>query len=131
LKEGSAQVPVEVLGFHHFTLLTQDVERAAVFYDGVLGLPRKERPAFSSRGIWHDVGDQELHVLESRDLPEHHEGHPAFEVADIRVAVTACLAGGATLQQDTFVRTHDGSLSAFVRDPDGNLLGFCSHGSGG
>lgn len=125
-------MPVTVLGFHHFTLLTRDLDRAAVFYDDVLGLTRKQRPAFSSRGIWYDMGGggaQELHLIETPDVPARNEAHPAFEVSDIRAAVAACVAAGATVQQDTFVRTHDNSLSAFVRDPDDNLLELCQHGS--
>lgn len=118
---------VTVLGFHHFSLLTRDLDKAAVFYDEVLGLKRKPRPNFSSRGIWYDVAGQELHLIESPVVPDCHEGHPALEVADIRAAVAACLVGGATVQQDTFTRSHDDSLSAFVRDPDGNLLEFTQH----
>jgi catechol 2,3-dioxygenase-like lactoylglutathione lyase family enzyme len=47
---------VTVLGFHHITLLTRDIERGAAFYDGVLGQRRKERPNFSARDIWYEVG---------------------------------------------------------------------------
>ncbi len=120
-------MPVRVLGFHHFTLLTRDIDSAAAFYEGVLGLARKQRPGFKSRGIWYDVGGLELHLIETPNVPARHEGHPALEVADIRAAVAACREAGAPVQQDTFVRNHDGSLSALVRDPDGNLIELCSH----
>jgi catechol 2,3-dioxygenase-like lactoylglutathione lyase family enzyme len=120
-------VTVDITGFHHFTLLVRDLDRAAVFYDSVLGLPRKQRPNFSSRGIWYDVAGQELHLIETADVPSRSEAHPALEVRDIRAAVAACAAAGAEIQQDVFVRTHDDSLSAFVRDPDGNLLEFTQH----
>lgn len=118
---------VTVLGFHHLTLLTRDLDRAAAFYDGVLGLTRKIRPNFASRGIWYDVAGLELHLIETPEVPSRSEAHPALEVADIRAAVAACVAAGATVQQDTFVRTHDDSLSAFIRDPDDNLLEFTQH----
>ena len=120
-------MPVDVLGFHHFSFLVRDLDRAAVFYDTVLGLKRKPRPNFSSRGIWYDVAGQELHLIESPEVPDRHEGHPAMEVRDIRAAVDESVAGGATLQQDVYTRTHDDSLSAFVRDPDGNLIEFTQH----
>jgi catechol 2,3-dioxygenase-like lactoylglutathione lyase family enzyme len=61
-------------------------------------------------------------------VPDPHEGHPAFEVSDIRAAVEACCTAGARVQQNVFVRTHDNSLSAFVRDPDDNLIEFTQHG---
>ena len=118
---------VRVLGFHHFTLLTRDIEEAPAFYEGVLGLVRKQRPPFKSRGIWYDVNGLELHLIETPGVPACHEGHPALEVADIRAAVAACREAGATVQQDVFVRKHDDSLSALVRDPDGNLIEFTQH----
>lgn len=123
-------MPAIVLGFHHFTLLTRDIERAAAFYEGVLGLTRKTRPNFGIPGIWYDVAGQELHLVETPDVPPLNEGHPAFEVADIRATVAACReAVGAKVRDDVFVRPHDNSLSAFILDPDGNLLELCSHGA--
>jgi len=113
---------------HHITILVRDLDVAAAFYDGSLGLTRKTRPPFDSRGIWYDVDGIEVHLIETPGVPDRHEGHPAFAVADIRKAVAQCLAGGATLQQDTFVRSHDNSLSAFLRDPDGNLIELVAPG---
>ncbi len=118
---------VEVVGFHHFTLLVNDIDRATAFYDDVLGLTRKARPNFGVKGAWYDVAGLELHLIQTNQLPDAHEGHPAFEVRDIRAAVLACVAGGATLGQDTFTRAHDNSLSAFLRDPDGNLIELTQH----
>jgi catechol 2,3-dioxygenase-like lactoylglutathione lyase family enzyme len=123
----SSLSPVVVIGFHHYTLLVRDLDRAASFYDGVLGLTRKQRPDFASRGIWYDLAGQELHLIETAQVPDRNEGHPALEVTDLRAAVAACVAAGAGLQQDIFRREHDGSYSAFVRDPDDNLLELCSH----
>jgi lactoylglutathione lyase len=117
----------EVVGFHHYTLLVRDIARAGAFYDDVLQLKRKARPNFSSKGIWYDMAGQELHLIETDEVPPINEGHPAIEVRNIRAAVQALVAAGATLQQDTFTRTHDNSLSAFVRDPDGNLLELTEH----
>lgn len=116
-----------VTGFHHYTLLVKDLDRASAFYEGVLGMVRKPRPSFTSRGIWYDLSGQELHLIEAEKVPDCHEGHPALEVTDLRAAVDACVASGARLQQDTFLREHDGSHSAFIRDPDDNLLELCSH----
>jgi len=121
---------IHVVGFHHVTHLVRDFDRAVAFYEGVLNLKRKARPDFGNRGVWYVMGaagDQELHLIETTGVPDCHEGHPAFEVTDIRGAVEACRAAGARIQQDVFVRTHDNSLSAFVRDPDDNLIEFCSH----
>jgi glyoxylase I family protein len=118
---------INVVGFHHFSLMTRDIERAAAFYEGVLGLERKERPNFASRGLWYAVGKDELHLIESTNVPPFHEGHPAIEVADIRQAVAVCRERGVTVREDVFVRTHDNSLSAFILDPDENMLELTQH----
>ena len=122
---------IHVIGIHHVTHLVRDLDRAVAFYEGVLNLQRKARPDFGNRGVWYEMGtarDQELHLIETAGVPNLHEGHPAFEVSDIQAAVEACRAAGARVQQDVFVRTHDNSLSAFVRDPDDNLIEFTQHG---
>ena len=118
---------VNILGFHHFTLMTRDIEKAASFYENILGMTRKVRPPFESKGIWYDMGNQEFHLIETTAPVECHDGHPAFEVSDIRAALAACLAGGAIVSRDVFVRPHDNSLSAYVKDPDGNLIELCMH----
>jgi catechol 2,3-dioxygenase-like lactoylglutathione lyase family enzyme len=118
---------VEVRGFHHFSLLSRNLERSAAFYEGILGLQRKFRPDLGTPGIWYEIAGQEFHIILSDDLPTRHEGHPALEVSDIAAAVVAVREAGAEVQQDVFLRTHDNSHSAFVRDPDGNLLEFTQH----
>jgi glyoxylase I family protein len=123
----SVSAPVVVTGFHHYTLLVRDLDRAAAFYEDVLGMVRKTRPNFSSRGIWYAIGPMELHLIETTQVPDCNEGHPALEVTDLRAAVATCVAAGAKLQQNVFLREHDGSYSAFIRDPDDNLLELCEH----
>lgn len=126
-------MPVEILGLHHYTLRTRDLKRATAFYESVFGLKRKPQPGMATRSARYDLGDWELQLLETDDLPDRadapdpRESHPAIEVDNIHNAVAACLSGGAEMQQVTFVRDEDGSQSAFLRDPDGNLLELCSH----
>lgn len=123
-------MPFELTGIHHVTLLVRDMARATEFYDGVLGLKRKERPPFSTPGAWYDLGGtQELHLLEiPAQVPDKNEAHPAFEVTDIRAAIAACRDAGVTVRGDIFTRPHDNSLSAFIADPDGNLIELAQHG---
>ncbi len=126
-------MPVEILGLHHYTLRTSDLKRATAFYEGVFGLKRKPQPGMVTRTVRYELDEAEIHLLEVDDLPLIHEtpdpreSHLALEVDNIHNAVAACLSGGAEMQQVTFVRDEDGSQSAYLRDPDGNLIELCSH----
>ena len=48
---------------HHVSIPTQDLERSARFYEGVLGLKRLERPPFPGGGIWYSIGDRQAHIV--------------------------------------------------------------------
>ena len=50
------------LSLHHVTVPTRDLDRAAQFYEGVLGLGRIPRPPFPNAGIWYGVGDRQIHI---------------------------------------------------------------------
>ena len=50
------------LSLHHVSVPTRDLDRAAQFYEGVLGLGRIPRPPFPNAGIWYGVGDRQIHI---------------------------------------------------------------------
>ena len=56
---------LEVL--HHVAISVSDLARAKEFYGNVLGLEEIARPAFPFDGAWYRVGNQEVHLIVSRD----------------------------------------------------------------
>ena len=46
---------------HHVTVVVTDLEKAAAFYGGLLGLPRLPRPQ-TNPGLFFQAGDIQLHI---------------------------------------------------------------------
>jgi glyoxylase I family protein len=111
-------------GVHHVSVEVADVEKAADFYSGVLGLERIERPDLGFPGVWFRSGAQEIHLIHR----EGHQGseeqrighHFALRVEDIESARKELEAQGVRCSR---VRPAPaGGWSAFLRDPSGNLI---------
>lgn len=49
---------------HHVSLAVRDLDKARAFYSDILKFREIPRPPFQSKGIWYEVGDQQLHLLE-------------------------------------------------------------------
>ena len=119
---------VEVQAFLHASLVVGDLERAAAFYEEVLGLvPSTARPMMSFRGAWYDIGPLQIHLLELPDpaaglvRPEHggRDRHLAFAVRELD-ALRAALDANAI----PYTLSRSGRRALFCRDPDGNALEF-------
>ncbi len=121
--------------FSHVCLGTDDVDRAAAFYDAVLavlGLTRFATMPDHSAAGWCRAPDTRPHLWITRP----YDGHPAspgngamvaFEAPD-RAAVeavhAAALAAGGTDEGPPGLRPHyhPHYYGAYFRDPDGNKL---------
>jgi catechol 2,3-dioxygenase-like lactoylglutathione lyase family enzyme len=113
---------VERLTLHHLALRVSDCERAAAFYEGVLGLRelRRFHEGETVRSIWLRAGDAVL-MLE-RALrghgPESGSGHLLALSID-------SLAAWETRLRDSGVPIDDRSqYTLYVRDPDGHRVGL-------
>lgn len=119
---------MKVLGFNHVALGVSDVPRSIHFYETVVGLKRKPRPAFDFDGAWFDLGGgHELHLLEGLDTPVHEDprgSHFAMEVDDLDAWQQHLEKHNATIIQLN-VRP-DGARQIFFEDPDRHVLEFCS-----
>lgn len=110
---------VEPLGVHHVSINVRDASEALAFYTQVLGLRRRDdRPDFGFGGAWLDVGDQQVHLIESA-VPDDRGQHFAIRVADIDAAVSGLRERGIEVSDPTPVAT---SRQCFLRDPSGNLI---------
>ncbi|MBI3636955.1 MAG: VOC family protein [Candidatus Rokubacteria bacterium] len=66
--------------FSHVSLLVSDVDRAKVFYTGLLGLREIARPAFDFPGAWYSLGnDLALHLIQSDTWKSPRQFQERFE----------------------------------------------------
>jgi len=117
---------MKVIGAHHYSLDTEDVERARGFYGDLLGLDEIERPDFGFPGAWYQAGPVQLHLIQ---IPPGVDvgtvapqltplaNHIAFEIDDYEAVKAELEAAGCEL---IGLGGEVGQL--FVRDPDGNLV---------
>jgi catechol 2,3-dioxygenase-like lactoylglutathione lyase family enzyme len=116
------------------TLPTSDMVRSRGFYEEALGL--RELSAAPEGGAWYETGGASLlHVYESTAGPGKHTAVTIliedFEetIADLRsrgVVLEDYDLPGLKTEHGVF-RSDSGFLSAWIKDPDGNLLGLESH----
>lgn len=116
---------ITVSSFHHVGFLVTDIERAAAFYEGVLGLENLLRPDFGFPGRWYDLKNgNQLHLMSTADLPAHATDNPVFDrhialvVADIKNTAEQLVALGIAYAEGG----GRGGTQLFVRDPDGNMI---------
>ncbi len=119
----------EILDLNHIALAVSNVAESIRFYENVVGLKQKPRPAFDFEGAWFAIGDtpRELHLLEGLDTPlhEHPRGdHFAMEVADFEACRKHLEEKGAEVVNINL--RPDGARQIFIEDPDGHVVEFCS-----
>ena len=118
---------IDIRDLNHVALAVSDVPRSIAFYEDVVGLRRKPRPAFDFEGAWFALGEtRELHLLEGLDTPvhEHHRGsHFAIEIGDFDACRRHLEETGAPIVH-TNLRP-DGARQIFIEDPDRHVVEFC------
>ncbi|MDX2031656.1 MAG: VOC family protein [Blastocatellia bacterium] len=118
-------MPITIDGFHHAGFLVTDVERAAAFYENVLGLTPLPRPDFGFPGRWYDLRNgQQLHLMGVAAMPGHadpprHDRHIAIAVPDTSEAEAQLKAMGIEV---SYGSGRAGNPQLFIRDPDGNTI---------
>ena len=112
----------------HNSLLVEDLPRARIFYERVLGLtPSSSRPAMSFEGAWYELGLQQIHLLRLPNpekgliRPEHggRDRHVALAVDSVEELASRLDAAGIP-----YTRSRSGRAALFCRDPDDNALEF-------
>jgi catechol 2,3-dioxygenase-like lactoylglutathione lyase family enzyme len=119
---------MKILDLNHVALSVSDVPRSIRFYETVVGLAQKPRPAFNFTGAWFALGDtRELHLLEGLDTPVYEEpkgSHFAMEVDDIDAWHRHLEEHDAKI---ILLNTRaDGAKQIFFEDPDQHVVEFCS-----
>ncbi len=110
---------MQPLAVHHVSINVVDADEAIAFYTDVLGLTvRGDRPDFAIGGAWLDLGDQQVHLIET-DVPDDMGQHFAIRVADLSGAVAELRGRGIDVTEPSPVGT---SLQSFLHDPSGNRI---------
>jgi glyoxylase I family protein len=118
-------MPITISGFHHAGFLITDVERAADFYENVLGLEALPRPELGFPGLWYDLRNgHQLHLLSVSGMPGHadpprHDRHIALSVPDVAASEAQLRDLGIEI---AYGSGRGGNPQLFIRDPDGNTI---------
>ena len=93
-------------------------ERAAAFYERLLGIPRvpKPEPLASRGGCWFERGSLRVHLGVEADFRPARKAHPALVVSDLAAMRNRLEAAGYE------VRDGDLAGQAYVDDPFGNRI---------
>jgi lactoylglutathione lyase len=121
IPKASVEKPVSIEELNHVAIHVQDVPRSVAFYQDVLRLPSRSRPAFDFPGAWFALGAaQELHLIGDRreEVHSHSRGnHFALRVTSLDDWIEHFASIGFTHPPP---RTRpDGARQLFVNDPDG------------
>ncbi len=118
-------MPITLAGFHHAGFLVTDVERAAAFYENVLGLKPLPRPDLGFAGMWYDLlNGHQLHLMSVAGMPGHadpprHDRHIALSVPDVNATEAQLQELGVHI---AYGSGRAGNKQLFIRDPDGNTI---------
>jgi catechol 2,3-dioxygenase-like lactoylglutathione lyase family enzyme len=111
---------------NHVSIVANDLEESARFYEELFGMERVPTAKFPTGGVlWLKAGDQQLHLFESdEDEPTLHH-HFGMDVDDFDAVYWKAKELGI-LDSAAFgepIRTHPaGWVQLYLRDPAGNLI---------
>ena len=118
-----------IIGIHHTTFLTSDLERARRFYETILDLNVDiKRPQMSFDGVWYDLANnQQIHLMRlpnpeiGLQRPTHggRDRHVALRVKNLARLMQRLEQAGIA-----YPLSQAGRRALFCRDPDGNALEF-------
>lgn len=120
--------------FTHTSVLAEDLDESAQFYEDVFGMERVPTPKFSVPVQWLRCGDRQLHLFE-RDIEaadfyhfglhvdDFEEVYQAVQNSDIASFDVVGGTGDEVVDESPDVyELPDGSVQMYIRDPAGNLL---------
>jgi YD repeat-containing protein len=112
------------LRINHVSVLANDLEESARFYEELFGMERVATARFREPVLWLKLGDQQLHLFE-RDVDAPVYAHLAIDVDDFETVYLKAKERGL-LDEAAFgkaIREHPtGWVQMYIRDPAGNLI---------
>jgi YD repeat-containing protein len=110
---------------NHVSIVADDLEESARFYEQLFGMERVPTPKFSSPVLWLRLGEQQLHLFISDDDPPTPRQHLGIDVADFDAVYLRAKELGIldTRAFGSPLRSHPaGWVQLYLRDPAGNLV---------
>ena len=114
----------------HIVLLVKNLDKARNFYGNILGFQEIDRPPFSIKGIWYNLGEFELHLMlyEQANPPQIHplnetvQPHFALSITQNKMAkIVDKLKTFGTRFISESARSPTGVLQVFFYD-DKNMI---------
>ncbi|MBJ7595226.1 MAG: VOC family protein [Candidatus Dormibacteraeota bacterium] len=96
-------------------------DRAASFYEGLLGIPRVAKPEHLATrgGCWFEAGPLRIHLGVEADFRPARKAHPALLVDGLGALVDRLAAAGIAVNTDEPL---EGFERVYVDDPFGNRI---------
>ncbi len=108
---------IRVGRLHHASVRVSDFETSRAFYEGLLNLAQLPRPDFGFAGAWYELGDCQLHLIESPPSDRRidpRNPHFAVEVEDYDATKTELGRRG--------IEFLEFGPQLWILDPDGNTV---------
>ena len=117
------------LPVHHLAVVATDLERAAKFYVGVLGLRELRRwddPQGRLRSIWCELGAGAFLAIEraDREGPRRDDVAPGFHCVALGIRPDEREAWRERFAQADVAVFRESAYTLYVRDPEGNIVGL-------
>jgi catechol 2,3-dioxygenase-like lactoylglutathione lyase family enzyme len=108
----------------HTSICVSDVERSRQFYEGLLGLTVTERPNFGFAGMWYQLGEGQLHLIQRERARMTGDPSAALDPTDPHFAIQVDDLDGmrGRLRAAGLEILDFGGEQLWVRDPDGNTV---------
>jgi len=126
---GATTSGVRVRGYSHVAVSVTDLDAARAFYRELFGFTELPRPDFTGApGAWLAVGDLQLHLVASPEMPVLGRSFPHFALhvatEDFDATVDALRSAGVAFLGEPSTREDFGRpvRAAFVADPSGNVV---------
>lgn len=114
---------IKLSALNHAAFRVSNVEKAANFYENVLGLKRITRPDFPFGGAWYGIGSNALHIISSENRgrkPDPLGAHVAFEVEDFGETKRTLKEMGIEFLEAP--SSMGAGRQLWIVDPDGNTV---------
>jgi catechol 2,3-dioxygenase-like lactoylglutathione lyase family enzyme len=115
-----------ILGFAHFNVCTNNLERSRKFYAEVLGLKDGYRPPFSRPGAWMYLHDQPIvHISTSRapePLPKKTDAFDHIALWTSNIAYYRKTLEHNAIKFVEFAVPENDQYQLFFKDPDGTEI---------